>query len=89
MNFDPLFRWVEQSPLSIWLVESPSMFAFPGVLVFHAVGMAFLVGGNVALDLRMLGFAGRIPVSSMERFFPVMWFGFWVNLISGPPWACA
>ena len=59
------------------------MFAFPGILVFHALGMAFLVGGNVALDLRVLGFAWRIPVPSMERFFPVMWFGFTVNLISG------
>ncbi len=59
------------------------MFAFPGVLVLHALGMAFLVGGNIALDLRMLGFAPRIPLASMERFFPVMWFGFWVNAISG------
>ena len=83
MNFDPFFRWVEQSPLSIWVVESPSMLAFPGVLVLHALGMAFLVGGNIALDLRMLGFGWRIPVPSMERFFPVMWFGFWVNAISG------
>ena len=83
MNFDPIFRWVEQSPLSTWLTASPSMFAFPGVLVLHAVGMAFLVGGNIALDLRILGFAGRIPIPSMERFFPVMWFGFCVNAISG------
>lgn len=59
------------------------MFAFPGILVFHALGMAFLVGGNVALDLRVLGFARGIPVPSMERFFPVMWFGFLVNTISG------
>ena len=83
MNFDPLFRWVEQSALSTWLVESPTMFAFPGVLGLHAVGMAFLAGGNIALDLRILGFAWSIPVSSMERFFPVMWFGFCVNAISG------
>ena len=59
------------------------MFAFPGVLVLHALGMAFLVGGNIALDLRMLGFAAGIPLPSMEKFFPVMWFGFWVNAISG------
>ena len=59
------------------------MFAFPGILVLHALGMAFLAGGNIALDLRVLGFAWRIPVRSMERFFPVMWFGFSVNAISG------
>ncbi len=83
MNFDPFFRWVEQTSLSIWLVESPSMLAFPGVLVLHALGMAFLVGGNVALDLRILGFGHRIPVASMESFFPVLWSGFCVNAISG------
>ena len=59
------------------------MLAFPGVLVLHALGMAFLVGGNIALDLRILGFAPGIPIPSMARFFPVMWFGFWVNAISG------
>ena len=83
MYFDPFFRWVEQSPLSLWIVESPSLLAFPGVLVLHALGMAFLVGGNIALNLRILGFGQPIPIPSMERFFPVMWFGFWLNTISG------
>jgi len=45
--------------------------------------MAFLAGINAALDLRILGFAPRIPLAMFERFFPVIWFGFVINLISG------
>ena len=45
--------------------------------------MGFLAGTNAALDLRILGFASRVPLPSMIRFFPVLWFGFVINLISG------
>jgi hypothetical protein len=74
---------LEQSALSTWIRESPSMFVFPGFLVVHAIGMAFLAGTNAAVDLRILGFAPRVPLSLMDRFFPVMWFGFVINAISG------
>ena len=63
--------------------ESPSLLVFPTYLIVHAFGMAFLAGTNAALDLRVLGFAPRIPLPSMQRFFPVMWFGFVINVMSG------
>jgi hypothetical protein len=63
--------------------ESSSLWAYPTILFAHTVGLGFLVGMNTAVDLRMLGFAQRIPLAPMERFFPVMWFGFWVNAVSG------
>jgi hypothetical protein len=83
MNFDPFFAWLEQTELSIWVRESPSLLAFPTILVFHSVGMGFLVGTSMALDLRALGFPKQIPVASLEKFVPVAWFGFWINAISG------
>lgn len=78
-----VFSWIEATALSVWLRESPSLWAFPFVLILHTVGMGFLVGTNVAIDLRILGFAPRIPLSSFERFFWVMKFGFSVNAVSG------
>ena len=76
--------WLENTGLSRWVRESPSIaFGFPGILTLHAIGMGFLVGTCAAVDLRVLGFAPRVPLSLMQRFFPVMWFGFVVNLISG------
>jgi hypothetical protein len=75
--------WVESTALSTWLRESPSLLAFPLVLIVHAWGMGFLAGSNAALDLRIIGFAPRVSLSAMERFYPVMWFGFVTNAISG------
>ena len=75
--------WLEQSGLGVWVRESPSIFAFPGILVFHTIGMAFLMGSSVAIDLRLLGLSPSLPLPAMEKFFPVMWCGFWINAVSG------
>ena len=75
--------WFEQSAFGSWLRESPSMWAFPLPLTLHAFGMAFLVGTNAAIDVRILGFAQSIPLRSLDRVFPVMWFGLVVNVLSG------
>jgi hypothetical protein len=75
--------WIEQSAYGTWLRESASMWAFPLPLTLHAIGMGFLVGTNSALNFRILGFAESIPLRSMERVFPVMWFGLVVNALSG------
>src|SRR4051812_21628388 len=63
--------------------ESPSFFAFPLMLSLHAIGMGLAAGVNCMLALRLLGAASAIDVSDFEPFFPVMWFGFWMNALSG------
>lgn len=80
---DPWFAATEASALSIWLRESPSLFAFPFVLILHTVGLAFLVGANVAMDVRILGWARGVPIVPLERYFAFAWIGFWVNAFSG------
>ena len=83
MDWRAFFIAVEASWLSAWVRESPSMLAFPTILALHALGMALLVGANVAMDLRVLGLAPRIPFSVLDALFPVMKIGFWVNAVSG------
>jgi hypothetical protein len=80
---DPFFTWIETTALSTMLRESPSLWAFPFVLILHTVGLAFLVGSNVALDVRVLGMARGVPLRTLERYNVVMWTGFWVNALSG------
>lgn len=80
---DPFLIWLEATALSTWVRESISMFAFPGILVLHTIGMAFLVGATSAFSLRVLGFAPRVPVEEMLKFVPVVWFGLITNVISG------
>jgi hypothetical protein len=78
-----LLASLENSGFGIWLRESPSMWAYPAVLTLHTLGLGVLVGGNAVLDLRLLGWGRAIPLEPLEKLFPVMWIGFWVNAISG------
>ena len=73
--------WLEATAPSVWLRESPSLWAFPFVLILHTVGMGFLAGTNVAMDLRVVGFAPKIPLSFFEKFFLVMKISFAVNAV--------
>jgi hypothetical protein len=74
---------VENSALATWVRDSPSLWAFPSIMFFHTVGLALLVGLNVAIDLRVLGCARRVPLAPLERFYGLMWLGFWLNVVTG------
>jgi len=78
-----LLAALENSGFGTWLREAPSIWAYPAVLTLHTIGLGVLVGGNAVLDLRLLGWGRAIPLAPLERLFPVMWVGFWVNAISG------
>jgi len=75
--------WLESTAFSAWVRESPSLFAFPAILSCHTVGMGLAAGINAAIALRILGIAPNVPIGEMRRFLPVMWFGFWLNFVSG------
>jgi hypothetical protein len=74
---------LEASAFGSWLRESGSIWAYPAVLTLHTMGLGVLVGASSVLDLRLLGCASRIPLEPLERLFPIMWLGFWVNATSG------
>src|SRR5262245_57849767 len=74
---------LEGSALGTWVRESGSLWSYPTILVLHTIGLSMLVGPNFALDLRILGVASKVPLKSMERFFGMMWAGFWINAASG------
>jgi hypothetical protein len=78
-----LLASLEQSGFATWMRESPSIWAYPTILTLHTLGLGVLVGGSAVLDLRVLGFAPAIPLPPLERLFPALWVGFWVNAISG------
>ena len=76
-------HWLENTGLSTWVRESPSIFAFPTILLLHTIGMALCVGVSASIDLRLLGFAPDLKVAPLEKFFPILWFGFVINAITG------
>ena len=77
------FIWLEATGISTWVRESPSLLAFPMILSLHALGMGLVAGLNAVIALRILGVARAVPFPEMRRFLPAMWFGFWMNAISG------
>jgi hypothetical protein len=83
VNIDPFLIWLESTALSQWVVGSPSLLAFPGILTLHAIGMGFAVGICLALDLRVLGVAPGVQIAEMRRYVPLVWIAFWLNAISG------
>lgn len=78
-----VFDAIENSGLGAWVRESGSLWAYPMIVTFHSFGLAIVVGLNAAIDLRVLGFAPILPLAPMEKLFPWMAFGFWMNALSG------
>lgn len=74
---------IEESGLAQWVREADSVFAFPGVLLIHTIGMGLVVGLNAIFDIRILGIAPALPLPSMKKFFPAMWIGFGMNAATG------
>ena len=74
---------IEQTSFSIWVRESSSIWAFPTLLVVHTIGMAIVAGCSAMTSLVLLGFWPNMPIRPLERLYPLMWIGFWVNTVSG------
>lgn len=72
---------LEETGLSIWLRESD--WGFFIALTVHSLSLGLVVGINIAIDLRLLGMARRIPVAMMFRLLPAMWIGLPAIVISG------
>jgi len=74
---------LEHSAFGTWVREAPTIWAYATILFLHTVGLGFVVGVNVAIDLRILGVARQMPLAPMRKLFPWMWAGFVVNALSG------
>jgi len=75
--------WLESLPLSVWVHESPSVWAQPTVLTLHTMGMGVLVGACWVLDLRLLGISRNIPLSAFRWVFRAVTVSLIVNVVTG------
>ncbi len=73
--------WFEQTGISRWVRED--FFAYFILLIFHAWGMALLVGGGMAIQLRVLGVARQTRLSRWTGLFPWMKLGALLAIVSG------
>ncbi len=78
-----MLEQIEASALSTWIRESNALYAFPGILIVHTLGMALAAGSTAAIGLRLLGVARQIPLASLRELVPVAWIGLLLNVASG------
>ena len=74
---------LEQLGFSTWVRESPSLLAYPTILWLHVMGMGIVGGVGAMISLRLLGVSPQTAVGPLERLYPLMWVGFWVNAVTG------
>jgi len=80
MNF---LESLEQLSISTWVSESKSILAYPTVLWLHVMGMGVVAGISSMISLRLLGVSPKTAVQPLERLYPLIWTGFWVNAVTG------
>jgi hypothetical protein len=74
---------IEQTRFSIWVRESSSVWAFPMFLFLHTLGMSIVAGLSAMISLVLLGLWPKTAVKPLERLYPLIWVGFWLNAITG------
>ena len=74
---------LENLGLSTWVRESPAKLAYPTVLWLHVMGMGVVAGISSVISLRLLGVSPKTPVQPLERLYPLIWWGFGVNAVTG------
>ena len=82
--FLDIYLWIEELSFSAWMRESSSLFAFPGFLYLHTLGMAILAGSATVISLGLLGvWPKSASVKPLEHFYPLLWLGLGIETVTG------
>ena len=80
---DEFLTSIQQSGFARFIGESGSKWGYPFVLFMHTLGLGIVAGVGAGLALRVLGFGRGVAMESLDRLFPIMWFGFILSAVSG------
>jgi uncharacterized protein DUF6644 len=76
-----ILHWIKDTSLGATVRHSTWLFAAGETL--HFIGLSFLVGALLVVDLRLLGFIRRVPIRAALAFLPFAVAGFLINLATG------
>jgi len=79
----PFLEFIENMAFSQWVKNAPTIWAFPTILIVHTLGMSMVAGVSALISLVVLGFWPAVPIKPFERAFPLLWWGFGINAVSG------
>jgi uncharacterized membrane protein len=74
---------LEPSPTKLTQLMLDNKFWWAFMMDMHFIGLALLVGTIGVLDLRMLGFAKKLPIGPLHQLVPWALVGFGINLVTG------
>ena len=80
-TFRPLYAWLQSTDIS-WVMTNVR-WAWPLCESIHFIGLSLLLGTVGFFDLRLLGFARRIPIAALHRLIPLGVAGFAMNAATG------
>jgi hypothetical protein len=73
---------IEQMQLSTWIREGGDLYGYALILFMHTIGLGLVAGITCMMNLRLLGFTS-MPVKSLTKLYPLIWYGFYLNLVTG------
>jgi hypothetical protein len=76
-----LLVWLESTAVADAIRTTRWM--YPAFETGHYIGLSFLVGGIMLIDLRVLGVARSLPLKTMIGLLPWVWAGFIINVTTG------
>jgi hypothetical protein len=76
-----MFDALENTSLALWVGES--LWAYPGLLSVHIIGLAIVVGLFTMRDLSLLGMFAAIDSKVFLGFNKIAVIGFVINAVSG------
>jgi hypothetical protein len=72
---------LESSAINQWVMGTA--WAWPVMEILHFMGLSFLLGSLLVIDLRMAGFFRQINIAATHKLLPWTFLGFGVNLTTG------
>jgi hypothetical protein len=85
--FTSIVHWMESSWLGV--AGRDVFWVFPMGEILHFFGLCLLMGAILVVDLRLLGFARRVPLTAAVSLIPAAIWGLAINLASGIIFLCA
>ena len=76
-------EFLENLAFSQWVKNAPTIWAFPTILIIHTLGMSIVAGVSAIISLVVLGLWPAVPMKPFVRAFPLLWFGFGINAVTG------
>jgi hypothetical protein len=84
--FVSIVNWMQES----WLGEAGReiYWVFPAAEIVHFFGLCLFIGAILIVDLRVLGFAKRLPLQAVLSLIPISLLGLVLNILSGIVFLC-